>query len=99
MTDKTMFDSLKYQVGSDHYKGLSIEPAQYIIKNNLLFPEGNVIKYTTRHDYWKRKKIPTKDLPKIKSKGKKSIEKAIHYLEMILERDYAEIWKILVWKL
>ena len=67
-----MFDSLKYQVGSDHYKGLSIEPAQYIIKNNLLFPEGNVIKYTTRHDYWKRKKIPTKDLPKIKSKGKKS---------------------------
>ena len=42
--------------------------------DNLLFAEGNAIKYICRH----------------KSKGKaKDIEKAIHYLEMILERDYS----------
>jgi hypothetical protein len=37
------------------------------------YAEGNAIKYICRH----------------KKKGKKKdIEKAIHYLEMILERDY-----------
>ena len=91
MTHKELFDSLKYQVGGDHYKGLEIEPAQYIIKNNLLFPEGNAIKYITRHDFYKRKKLSPTELQKAKVKGKQSIKKAIHYLEMILERDYDEV--------
>ena len=43
------------------------------MKNKLLFAEGNAIKYICRHH--------------LKGK-KKDIEKAIHYLEMILERDY-----------
>jgi exonuclease VII small subunit len=52
---------------------MRIQPAQFINENNLLFAEGNAIKYICRH----------------KLKGKrKDIEKAIHYLEMILERDY-----------
>ena len=43
-------------------------------ENHLEFAEGNAIKYICRH----------------KVKGKqKDIEKAIHYLEMILERDYS----------
>jgi len=78
MTDKSLFnglayDSLNKQVDGTHYKGMRIQPAQFINENNLLFAEGNAIKYICRH----------------KLKGKrKDIEKAIHYLEMILERDY-----------
>lgn len=79
MPSKDMFkdmnyDSLNKQVDGTHYKGMKIQPAQFINENNLLFAEGNAIKYICRH----------------KSKGKaKDIEKAIHYLEMILERDYS----------
>ncbi len=67
------YDSLDKQIDGDHYKGMKIQPAQFINENQLLFAEGNAIKYICRH----------------KLKGKqKDIEKAIHYLEMILERDY-----------
>ena len=79
MTNSDMFkdinyDSLNRQVDGDHYKGMIIQPAHFINENNLPFAEGNAIKYICRH----------------KKKGKrKDIEKAIHYLEMILERDYS----------
>ena len=78
MPSKEMFkgvayDSLDKQIDGDHYKGMKIQPAQFVNENQLLFAEGNAIKYICRH----------------KLKGKqKDIEKAIHYLEMILERDY-----------
>ena len=78
MPSKEMFkgvayDSLDKQIDGDHYKGMKIQPAQFINENQLLFAEGNAIKYICRH----------------KLKGKqKDIEKAIHYLEMIMERDY-----------
>ena len=59
--------------GSLHYQNLKIQPSQFINKNKLQFAEGNVIKYVCRHQ----------------NKGKADdIKKAIHYLEMILERDY-----------
>ena len=46
---------------------------KFINDNKLLFAEGNAIKYICRHPH----------------KGKKDdILKAIHYLEMIIERDY-----------
>ena len=61
------------QIGGSHYKKYVIQPSKFINKNKLLFAEGNVIKYVCRHQ--------DKD-------GKKDIEKAIHYLEMIIERDY-----------
>jgi hypothetical protein len=53
---------------------LKIQPSEvFINENNLPFAEGNAIKYICRH----------------RLKGKKEdILKAIHYLEMILERDY-----------
>jgi len=78
MTDKNMFKSTKYdsledQVGGKHYRKMKIQPAEFINENKLLFAEGNAIKYICRHS----------------AKGKRQdIEKAIHYLEMILERDY-----------
>ena len=79
MTDKNMFKSTTYnsledQVGGKHYRKMKIQPAEFINENRLLFAEGNAIKYICRHS----------------SKGKaQDIQKAIHYLEMILERDYS----------
>ena len=78
MTNKEIFkgvsyDSLEKQVGGKHYKNFRIQPAEFINENKLLFAEGNAIKYICRHS----------------AKGKEQdIRKAIHYLEMILERDY-----------
>jgi hypothetical protein len=64
---------LSKQVGGSHYKNFKIEPIEFINKNNLLYAEGNVIKYVCRHKY----------------KGKLvDIKKAIHYLEIIIKRDY-----------
>jgi hypothetical protein len=61
------------QIGGNHYQNLVIQPTDYIIKNNIPFAEGNVIKYVSRH----------------KQKGKEQdIKKAIHYLSMILETTY-----------
>ena len=65
--------TLEKQVKGDHYKRFIIQPAEFINANNLAYAEGNVIKYVCSHRF----------------KGKKEdIEKAIHYLEMIIERDY-----------
>jgi hypothetical protein len=54
MTDKDMFksvayDSLEKQVDGSHYKGMKIQPAQFINENKLLFAEGCAIKYICRH--------------------------------------------------
>ena len=65
--------SLLRQVGGQHYQDFVIQPAEFINKNKLLFAEGNAIKYICRHS----------------SKGGiEDIDKAIHYLEMVKERDY-----------
>ena len=65
--------SLLKQVGGQHYQDFVIQPAEFINKNKLLFAEGNAIKYICRHS----------------SKGGiQDIDKAIHYLEMVKERDY-----------
>ena len=79
MTNKDMFKgttykSLEEQVGGKHYSNMAIQPAEFINENKLLFAEGNAIKYICRHAI----------------KGKEEdVKKAIHYLEMILERDYS----------
>lgn len=62
------------QVGGTHYK-TAIQPVQYIHANGLNFFEGNVIKYITRH----------------RSKGGKAdLEKAIHYIEMLIQFEYTK---------
>ena len=58
------------QVNGTHYKDLAIQPVEYIIKNNLGYLEGNVIKYISRH----RKKGGINDL-----------RKARHYIDMLIE--------------
>ena len=73
MFKSTIYNSLEDQVGGKHYRKMKIQPAEFINENKLLFAEGNAIKYICRHS----------------SKGKaQDIKKAIHYLQMILERDY-----------
>ena len=63
------------QHGGSHYQNFKIQPSKFVVENELLFPEGCAIKYICRH----------------RLKGKKEdILKAIHFLEMILERDYPE---------
>ena len=66
--------ALKQQVGGEHYKGCKIQPVEYIHANGLDYLEGNVIKYITRH--------------RTKGEGRKDIEKAIHYAQLILEMEY-----------
>jgi hypothetical protein len=66
--------SLKKQIGGRHYQDFVIQPAEFINKNRLLFAEGNAIKYICRHS---------------KKGGIQDIDKAIHYLEMVKERDYS----------
>ena len=63
------------QIGGTHYKKMKIQPSKFVIENKLLFPEGNVIKYICRHQY---------------KGGKEDLLKAMHFIEMIIERDYAE---------
>lgn len=62
------------QIGGDHYK-TPIEPWDYIVANNIGYLEGNVIKYVSRY----------------KSKnGLQDLEKALHYLEKLIEVKTAE---------
>lgn len=65
----------KKQVGGDHYKKMVIQPAKFINANKLLYAEGAAIKYICRHG---------------SKGGLEDIKKAIHYLEMIIDRDYSK---------
>ena len=65
--------SYKKQIGGSHYRNFRIQPSKFINDNKLLFAEGNAIKYICRHSY---------------KNGKEDLKKAIHYIEMIMERDY-----------
>jgi hypothetical protein len=65
---------LQVQVGGSHYRDCGIQPVEYIHANKLDYFEGNVVKYITRH--------------RTKGQGRKDIEKAIHYAQLILELDY-----------
>ena len=66
--------ALKQQVGGEHYKGCKIQPVEYIHANGLDYLAGKVIKSITRH--------------RTKGEGRKDIEKAIHYAQLILEMEY-----------
>jgi hypothetical protein len=63
--------AIKRQVGGDHYNRYAIQPVDFIIANKIDWCEANAIKYITR---WKHKN------------GIEDIKKAIHYLEILLER-------------
>lgn len=58
------------QVGGDHYKTMKIQPGEFIRANGIGWYEGNAIKYICRHK---------------QKGGRVDIEKAIHYLELVLQ--------------
>ena len=61
------------QVGGDHYKGMAIQPIEFIHANGLDFFQGNMVKYAVRH----------------KSKnGAEDLRKVIHYAQLALELQY-----------
>ena len=60
------------QVGGSHYKDMKIQPIDFIVGNNLGYIEGNIIKYISRY--------------KAKN-GLQDLEKAKHYLEMLIENE------------
>ena len=62
--------ALDSQVGGQHYSRLLIQPVVYIHSNDLPFIEGNIIKYVTR---WRHKN------------GLQDLEKARHYLQLLIE--------------
>ncbi len=65
----------KKQIGGSHYRNFRIQPSKFINDNKLLFAEGNAIKYICRHAH----------------KGEvQDLEKAKHYIDMIIERDYGD---------
>ena len=64
----------KKQIGGSHYRDLRYQPSEFINGNKLLFAEGNAIKYIVRHS---------------KKNGKEDLEKAKHYIDMIIDRDYS----------
>jgi hypothetical protein len=62
--------SFKKQVGGSHYKNYKIQPVEFIIKNNIGFVEGNILKYVLR----------------FKEKGGvQDLEKAKHYIELLID--------------
>ena len=73
--DSNLSSSYDKQIGGSHYLKYKIHPSKFVIENKLLFPEASVIKYIVRHQ--------DKD-------GKKDLLKAIHFIEMIIERDYKD---------
>lgn len=64
---------LQSQVGGAHYKDFAIQPVEFCQRNGLNYCEACAIKYLMRH----RAK-----------NGRQDIEKAIHYLQLLLEIEY-----------
>ena len=71
----TTGSALDVQTGGDHYKDMKIQPVEFIHANGLPFIEGAIIKYVCRH--------------KAKN-GRQDLEKARHFIDMLLELEYPE---------
>lgn len=66
-------ETLKEQVGGNHYKRMNIQPIEYIMKNGLDFVQGCIVKYISRYRY--------------KNKDE-DIKKIIQNCKFILELEY-----------
>ena len=75
MMNYLLTNPYKKQIGGEHYLKYKIQPSEFVVENKLLYPEGNVIKYILRHS---------------DKGGKEDLEKAKHFIDMIIERDYGE---------
>ena len=64
--------ALEKQVGGGHYKGLAIQPIEYIHANGLGFIEGSVVKYISR---WRQKG------------GIQDLEKVKHFVDLLIQME------------
>lgn len=64
--------ALDVQVGGAHYKGMKIQPVEFIVANGIKYREANAIKYICRHE---------------NKNGVEDLKKAAHYIQMLIE-DY-----------
>ena len=64
--------ALNEQIGGDHYKGLKIQPIEYIMANHIGFCEGSAIKYLTR---WRDKG------------GVVDLRKARHFIDILIQEE------------
>lgn len=62
--------ALTRQEGGNHYKGMVIQPVEFIHRNGIGFVEGCVIKYVSR---WRSKG------------GLEDLKKARHFLDLLIE--------------
>lgn len=67
--------ALDVQEGGNHYKKMPIQPVEYCYHNKLGVCESNIIKYITR---WRDKN------------GIQDLEKARHYIDLLIEFAQAE---------
>jgi len=66
-------DPLMRQEGGEHYKGMKLQPVEFIHANNIPYLEGCAIKYLCRH----------------KAKGGVvDLLKAKHYIDLIISLEY-----------
>ena len=67
--------ALEVQIGGNHYKGMKIQPVEFIYMNEIPYLEGNIIKYVCRHA----------------DKGRaEDLKKAKHYIDLIISMQYGE---------
>ena len=60
------------QVGGDHYRGMAIQPVEFIHRNGLGFCEGAAIKYLCR---WRNKG------------GLDDLRKARHFIDLLIDME------------
>jgi len=65
-----------HQEGGSHYKDMTIQPVEFIHKNNLGYIEGCVVKYVSR---WRSKG------------GLEDLRKARHFLDLLIEMEQVAI--------
>lgn len=71
-----MKESLRVQVGGDHYMKMPyMQPGPFCERNKLTHYESNVVKYVCRHRY---------------KGGRLDLEKARDYIDMLIEEYYPE---------
>ena len=66
----------KKQIGGDHYSHFAIQPGEFIYRNKIGWCEANALKYICRHKF---------------KAGRQDIEKAIHYLQLLLQWEYGNV--------
>jgi len=74
MTDKNLLEEAfpqSKQIGGNHYKNFTIQPYEFISKNNLSFFQGNVVKYVCRY---------------LNKNGIEDLEKIKHYCELEIKK-------------